>query len=241
MNFSLKIFLFSIFALAQSASAQNEIVRLTRIEKNADQFVAAQLLTDIYQRSGLTALVQAVPPFRATQMLLQGQTDGEVARIASYSLHHPDLIMVTPAYFYLSTVVYARGPLAIQTAQDLKDYKIGIIRGIKRSEDLVKGMPNVERVSNFKTLFLMLEAGRFDVVLETEMSGSYMIKNFDLKKVQPVAVLQKHLVYHILAANMKSVAPRISATIMELEKTGELEKLKQKYEQAFLQGGIDPY
>jgi polar amino acid transport system substrate-binding protein len=240
MNLSIKIFLLGIFGLVQGAAAQNENVRLTRIEKNADQYVAAQLLTDIYQRSGLTATIQSVPPRRATQMVLQGLADGEVARISSYGHQYPDLLMVAPAYYYLSTVAYAREPIAIHSKNDLRGYKIGIIRGIKRSEELVKDMPNVERVSDFKSLFLMLEAGRFDVALETELSGSYMIKNFNLKKIQQVAILQKHQVYHILAPHMKRLVPKISAMILALEKTGELEKLKQQYEQEFLHRGIDP-
>ncbi|MDO8650636.1 MAG: transporter substrate-binding domain-containing protein [Undibacterium sp.] len=233
-------FLFCLSLFSASSYAQNDTIHLTRIEKNPDQFVAAQLLSDIYQRSGLQASISAVPPLRANQMVQGGQSDGEVARIEAYGEKNQNLVMVTPAYFYLTTVAYSNQPISINSIEDLRKYKVGIIRGIVRSEDLTKNMVNVEKVVDFKSLFLMLEAGRFDVALETELSGSYMIKKFSLHHIKRVGTLEKHEVFNFLTQEKTLLAPKISATINALKKSGELETLKKKYEQDFLRGNIDP-
>jgi len=217
----------------------NSPVQLTRIEKNPDQYIASRILTDIYQRAGIPMAIKAVPSLRATQMLSEGKSDGEVARIASYVQLNPKFQLVTPAYYAINSAAFSIKPVRIKSISDLKPYKIGIIKGIQRSEELVKNLNHVERVSDFKALFLMLKSGRFDVIIDSELSSRYMAKKYGVTDIHLIGILARHDVHHILSPANKELATKISAEIETLKKSGELDKLYEKYEDEIMNSEPD--
>jgi polar amino acid transport system substrate-binding protein len=158
-------------ALASPLAAQE--LRLARNELAAEQSIAAQILRDIYARAGLGLEVVAMPGKRARVAALDGQVDGEVARVLSYAESNPKLVRVEPGYYRLVSTVFARSGSTIRIAQrqDLHQYRVGIVRGIAHAEAAVAGMPDVVAVGTYEQMYRMLAADRIDVAIDTSTNG----------------------------------------------------------------------
>jgi polar amino acid transport system substrate-binding protein len=234
--------LLAFSAMLAYGSVQAIELKLARNENLVEQYVAAKLLIDIYRRAGLTATIIALPPARATKTALSGEVDGEVARIASYSPKHTGLVMVEPAYYQLQTTAFVRinNPLVFRTPEDLKRYRVAIIRGVAHSADATQGHPDVQVVSAAPSLFKMLDAGRVDVALDTKINGAYLQRKLELGTIQSGGDIATQPLYHVLGPNKAVLAPQISKAISELKKSGELERLARHYEEEFLRSGLDP-
>jgi polar amino acid transport system substrate-binding protein len=230
-----------LFTLCLSVTiAHAEQLNLASNEKLVEQVIAARLLTDIYQRSNLIAKITPLPPARANLSTLNGTSDGEVARIDAYAGKNSSLIKVSPAYYFLSTVAFSKAPISIRSKDDLKKYKIGVIRGVAHSDAITEGLDNIDYANDSRSLFLMLKAGRFEVAIDTGANGNYLIKEMKLEDVHAVGELARLELFHILSPNKKHLVAPISKTISQLKNSGELDALTKKYEQDFLQSGVAP-
>jgi ABC-type amino acid transport substrate-binding protein len=240
MNKSIPVFTFIFCSLASGVSALAETLHLARNEKLVEQSIAATLLRDISERSHLTLKITPLPPTRANRSALNNEVDGEVARIDAYALKNPTLTKVSPAYYYLSTVAFAKTPIVIQSKEDLSKYRVGAIRGVAHSIAVTEGLKNVEFANDARSLFLMLQAGRFDIAIDTGRNGSYLINKMALSEIQAVGELARQELFAILSPTKKHLAPQLSSTISKLKASGELANLTKKYEQEFLQSGAEP-
>lgn len=222
--------------------AVGQEVQLARNEKAAEQAVAALILTEVYQKAGLTPVIQPLPGVRATAMALAGEVDGEVARIASYATNNPTLIRVEPGYYFLASTVFAKdgSKVVVHGRDDLKKYRVGVVRGIAHAKAATEGVAAVEEVATYQQMYQMLDAGRIDVAVDTDINGAYMTRKMALTDVKPVAQLARLELFHILTPKSRALAPRIAAVLKSFKERGELEKMAFKYEQAFLKSGVEP-
>jgi ABC-type amino acid transport substrate-binding protein len=231
---------FCVSAIAVSTTsiaASAEQLKLASNENLAEQVIAARLLTDIYRRSHLEANIIPLPPTRANMSALNGATDGEVARIDAYAIKNPGLIQIRPSYYFLTTVAFSKAPITVRSKDDLKKYKIGVIRGVAHSNKATEGMSNIVYANDARSLFLMLKAGRFDIAIDTGTNGNYLIKKMNLEDIHAVGELARLELFHILSPNKKHLVAPISTTIRQLKSSGELDLLIKRYEQEFLQSG----
>lgn len=217
-------------------------VQLARNEEAAEQAVAALILAEVYQKAGLTPVIQPLPGARANAMALAGDVDGEVARIAAYATTYPTLIRVEPSYYFLTSTAFAKvgGNVVVRTKDDLKKYRVGVVRGIAHAKTAIEGVLAVEEVATYQQMYQMLDAGRIDVAVDTGINGVYLTHKMGLTDVKQVADLARLELYNILAPQSRALAPRIAAVLKSLKQRGELGKLVQKHERAFLKSGVEP-
>ena len=225
---------------SQHAAAQTEELRLARFPKSPNQFVASQIITEVYRQAGLTAKVVPMPPPRSAVEALGGQIDGEVSRLRTHVESNPGLVLVTPSFDYFTMRAFSKLSVAIRSADDLKNYRVGIIRGVQASMDLTREMDNVQAATNSESLMLMLAAGRFDVAIDVDINGEFQIKKHGLKDVHPVGDLLQAEVFNILAPGRANLEGRISASITRMKKSGELAKLKKRFNREFVEKGLEP-
>ena len=240
MNKSTSILAVVFCLITAGVSAQAETLHLARNEKLVEQSIAASLLRDICNRSDLGLKITPLPPARANRSALNNEVDGEVARIDAYALKNPTLTKVSPAFYYLSTVAFAKAPIKIQNEEDLAKYRVGAIRGVAHSLAVTEGLKNVEFANDARSLFLMLQAGRFDVAIDTGRNGSYLIQKMGLNDIHAVGELARQELFTMMAQTKRHLAPKLSATISKLKASGELTTLTKKYEQEFIQSGAEP-
>ncbi len=213
-----------------------QTLQLVSNESAAEQAVAALLLTDIYRRAGLTAAIQPLPASRANMLVLNGSKDGEVARVEAYAQRNPALTKVEPSYYYLTTVAYARSArgLKVTKLDDLRTLRVGIVQGIAHAEAASRDLPNVQMANSYESLYAMLRAGRFDVLLDTGANGSHTLRKMGITDVQPVGEVARHELFHMLSPAHSDLAPRISRVIRTLKDSGQLVELQRRYEKEFL-------
>lgn len=231
-----------VFAVAFAFAVCAEEVHLARNEKAAEQSVAALILTEVYQKIGITPIIQPLPGARANIMTLAGDKDGEVARIATYAVNNPSLIKVEPGYYYLVSTAFAKSDknIVIKSRDDLKQYRVGIVRGIAHAKVASEGVAAVEEVGTYQQMFQMLDAGRIDVAIDAGINGAYMIKKLGLSGVKPVGELARLELFHMLAPKSSLLAPKIAASLKALKSSGDLDRLVAKHERAFLTSGAEP-
>jgi len=216
--------------LAPVAFAEN--VNLGSNENSASQVVAAKLLTEIYKKAGLTLNVTPMPGARANAMALAGQKDGEVARVPAYFVKNTTLIKVEPAYYYLSSAAFAKSErgVTITSKDDLKKYKVGIVRGVAHAESATEGLAGLQVANSADQMYQMLDAGRIDVAIDEGINGPITLKRLGLKGIAQVGEIARLDLSHVLVPAKKDMAPKISAAIKALKDSGELAKQTKRYE-----------
>lgn len=221
-----------LFLLLSPAVTAAETLQLARNENAVAQTVAASLLLDIYRKAGLTATIHPLPATRATVVTLAGEKDGEVARIPAYFTRNPTLIKVEPAYYYLTTGVFAKvgSNVSVTSKADLVKYRVGILRGVAHAEAATEGLADLQVTGSYKQLYQMLEAGRIDVAIDEGINGPSTLKSLGIKDIVQVAEIARLDLHHVLIPARKELAPKISSAIKEMKKSGELKRLTKEYE-----------
>lgn len=229
--------LVSILATAIAVTASSAVlaqeVNLARNENAIGQAVAAKLLADIYKKAGLTANITPFPGARANALALSGEKDGEVARIPAYFVKNPTLVKVEPGYYYLTTGAFAKTDkhITITSKDDLKKYKVGIVRGIAHAEAATEGLAGLQVTSSYDQLYQMLDAGRIDVAIDEGINGPVTLKGLGLTGITQVGEIARLDLFNVLTPAKKDLAPKISAAIKALKDSGELAKLTKRYEE----------
>jgi polar amino acid transport system substrate-binding protein len=220
----------SLLAMCTVVSAQE--LNLVRNESAVVQTIAARLLKDIYKHAGMTVNITPLPGARTTAVVLAGEKDGEVARIPAYFIKNPSLVKVDPAYYYLTTGVFAKSSrgITVTSKEDLKKYKVGIVRGIAHAEAATEGLVGLQVTATYEQLYKMLEAGRIDVAIDEGINGPAIVRELGLKGISQVGEIARLDLHHVLVASKKDLVPRISTAITALKSSGELARLTKRYE-----------
>lgn len=223
----------------EPAAAQAEELRLSRFPKSANQLIASQILQEVYRRCGLAAWIEPLPPSRAPIEALAGRLDGEVSRLRRHQDDYPALVRVTPAFDYFVMTAFSKRRIAVASREDLRRYRVGAIRGVQVVNDLVAGLEGVERAANSESLFMMLAADRFDIAVDVDINGAVQIHRLRQSGIQPVGVLLQAEVFHYLAPHRAYLQARLSEVISDMRRSGELERLKRRFSQQFIELGLE--
>ncbi|CAN7695720.1 transporter substrate-binding domain-containing protein [Pseudoduganella sp. LjRoot289] len=221
-----------------SAAAAEEVT-MGRNQGLADQWVAAKLITDIGNKAGVTVKVKPLPAARASEMNLSGEIDGEIARIDAYAAKNPSLVQSKPLYYYLNSTAFGKSDKAVASIADLKKYKVGIIRGVAHAMTVTAGL-KVTEVNNPEQLFTMLEEGKIDVAVSSEIDGNYRLKKMKLGDIKVLTTLAKFEQGAIFNPAKKQNAEKLAKATAAMKQSGELDKLTAQYEKEFLNNNIEP-
>lgn len=132
-----------LFALCSAACAQLPL-RFARIENIPDQFVGGEILKIVYGRLNIPIELVDMPAKRALLDSINGRPDGEVHRNIHVQEQYPTLIMLRPAINYIEPSVFSKNiRFAVQGWDSIRDYNIGIVRGVGTSEDGTRDMKRV--------------------------------------------------------------------------------------------------
>ncbi|WP_163833845.1 ABC transporter substrate-binding protein [Spartinivicinus ruber] len=168
------------------ASAQLTIVTLA--DKDLTHVrVMEKTLAEAYKLLSIPIELKVMPNKRSLVASNSGRVDGEAGRIAGMEKEYPNLIMVPEFLYSLPVFVYSKNErFTIEGWENLRPYRIGVLRGAKYAEIGSKGMDTL-KVSYGIQLFKALEAGRIDVAVLHE-SG-----NLALSGVKGIRILQPPL------------------------------------------------
>jgi ABC-type amino acid transport substrate-binding protein len=227
-----RILLVGIAMLATGTPAHAQsVIRLARIADIPDQFVGGELLRAVYERLNISLEFADVPGKRALALSSSGELDGEVHRIADLAQTYPTLLQISPAINYIEPSVFTTTlRFDVRGWDSIRDYSIGIVRGVGSSEAGTSGMSRVTAATSLENMIQMLDAGRFEVMVTDLFSGRAALAKLKLQsRITPLSPpLQRVYIYHYLHERHRDLAKRVGAVIKEMDASGELARLREQ-------------
>ncbi|MDH2354879.1 transporter substrate-binding domain-containing protein [Bradyrhizobium sp. SSUT112] len=216
--------------LAAGPSQARELIRLARIAGIPDQYVGGEMLRAVYARLNIKLEFEDVPGKRALALSSAGAVDGEIQRIGTLSRDYPTLVQVTPAINYIEPAVFST-KLRFDVAgwNSIRDYSIGIVRGVGSSEDGTRSMARVTATTSLDNMVRMLDADRFDVMVTDLFSGLVAVRKLNLQDriVALSPPLERVHIYHYLHERHRDLVPKVGKMIAQMEASGELATLRE--------------
>ena len=216
--------------LAADPSQAQELIRLARIAGIPDQYVGGEMLRAVYARLNIKLEFEDVPGKRALALSSAGEVDGEIQRIGTLSRDYPTLVQVTPAINYIEPAVFST-KLRFDVAgwNSIRDYSIGIVRGVGSSEGGTRGMARVTATTSLDNMVRMLDADRFDVMVTDLFSGQVAVRKLNLQDriVALSPPLERIHIYHYLHERHRDLVPKVGKVIAQMEASGELATLRE--------------
>jgi polar amino acid transport system substrate-binding protein len=218
----------SLFAAGPSQA--QELIRLARIAGIPDQYVGGEMLRAVYARLNIKLEFEDVPGKRALALSSAGEVDGEIQRIGTLSRDYPTLVEVTPAINYIEPAVFStKLRFDVVGWSSIKDYSIGIVRGVGSSEAGTRGMARVTATTSLDNMVRMLDADRFDVMVTDLFSGLVAVRKLNLQDriVALSPPLERIHIYHYLHERHRDLVPKVGEVIAQMEASGELARLRE--------------
>lgn len=219
------------FFVAVSFVTYAQPLRFARIENIPDQFVGGEILKAVYRRLNVPIELVDLPAKRALLDSSTGQLDGEVHRNINVSYQYPTLLRVEPAINYIEPSVFVQNlRLDVKGWDSIREYRVGIVRGVGTSEDGTRGMQNVLAVTTLDQLMQALAAGRIDVAVSDAFSGLVVVREAGLQ--DRISLLKPRMqrtdIYHYLHEKHRELVPKVEHVLREMEARGELESLRSR-------------
>jgi ABC-type amino acid transport substrate-binding protein len=225
------VLLVILFVYSCPTAYSQEPLRFARITNTPDQMIGAEILKLAYKRLGIPIIIVEMPGKRALVESSEGRIDGEVHRISRIGKDYPTLIRVpTPINYIEPTAFSKKLKFTIGGCADLKEHRIGIVRGVKHAEDCTQGMKNVHIVNNSRLLMQILHKNRVDIVITARINGLLQIKKLNLDSINALyPPLSRKPVYHYLHKKHEALVPQINRIFKEMQEDGTLERLRERF------------
>lgn len=176
-----------------------------------------------------------LPSKQALDISNTGISDGEICRIAPLPQVYPNLIMVPVAIFQLQVHAYTLDKdIKFSHFSELQGYRIGGLGGVVLLEREFANM-DFYTTRSIKSTFDELLEGKFDIAIAAKLSGLYHLAEQDRHHIQrhdPPLLIEP--LYHYLHKNHQHLVPAITSRLKAMYQGGEIQKIRQAYEQALL-------
>ncbi len=192
--------------------------------QNIGKFVFQKLCLE----QQLNCDVEMLPAPRAERSMVASQAVGEVMRVWSYGEEHPTFIRVPTSYYSVKTAVYVRtgSDINVQTSADLKGLTIGVLEGVKHSQNLAIEAKSVIKASTPQQLVNLLTRKRVDAIVSSYVDGKATITAMRADNfVELSAVTDTHPLYIYIHHSHAELAPIIDNTINKLMASGEMNNI----------------
>jgi polar amino acid transport system substrate-binding protein len=212
-----------ILGFSQVAAAREIVV--STFKKSSHIVVAVEtIMTEAYKRLGYDITVIKIPANRSLFMANSGEVDGELFRVNHIDKVYPDLIKVPVNLYSIEMVAFTKNQFfTVDGWKSLAPYRVGYRRGIKVSElNLAKGFETVSALT-YKPVFMMLAAGRCDVVVASRTYGMDIVQELELKNISILEPpLTKTGLYHYVHVKNKDLVGPLTTVLGQMGKEGLL-------------------
>ena len=195
------------------------------------------IYAEAFRRLGVPMEVQIIPLQRLTQMLLQGEIDGDVGRLHSHGQTYPDLLRVEEPMYDAVFGLYTIDPaLEIRHVEDLaaRPLRAAHVRGVAVCERLLKpyiAPENLSALAIDEQGMEMLALGRTDLFCSanhtmTDLSSRERYRGLPPPRlVWPLSDGTMPL-YAYLNRRHAALAPRLAAVLRAMRNEGVIERLR---------------
>jgi len=194
-------------------------------------------MTEAYKRLNMKLEIKTMPGERALAASNGGDVDGELYRKKDISVAYPNLVVIPVAIISVDEMAYVKNAKAAKISDwaSLGPYNVGYRKGIKLIEDNIVAGTKTTPVATLEQLFKMLEEGRIDVAIETNISGLETIGKLGLSDIVMLdAPIAKSPLYHCLNVKNQKLAEPLTAVLRKMEKDGTILDIQKKAMQELL-------
>ena len=222
---------FILIFLPDPAWADSSIhIVISAIENEQTHARAKEVLLEAYRRIGVQAQFMDLPAQRALIWADEGITEGDAARIKGVENNYPNLIRVpTPVTTFQGIAFTKDVNDEIKNWNELKKYRIGIIRGIKYAEIGTKGMDPI-LAKDMTHLFTLLDNGRIQIAVAVKAAGELEIeKNFKGRGIHFIgSPLHSAPLFHLLNKKRRELLAPLNQVLLEMMEKGRIEAIRKK-------------
>ncbi|MGB1236704.1 MAG: substrate-binding periplasmic protein [Pseudomonadales bacterium] len=225
----IRIVMLALFFVHSPVQASSELV-FAQIVNTPDQRVGAQIIEAAYAKLGYTVRTVEMPGKRALKESSSGRLDGEVHRIFEIADEYTSLVRVPTPLNYIESAVFTRDQdFTVTDCQALDAYAVGIVGGVKHAEICVVGLRDVQVFGTSEKMMKLLNLGRIQLAITAKVNGQVLVSQMKLSGIKPLSpALRKMPVYHYLHRKHRDLVPQIDAVFQEMQRSGELEQLRQQ-------------
>ena len=218
-------------------------IRIATINDQIPRIIVSQsIMSQIYQRLGHTMTIVNFPAKRSLVEVNNGSVNGELARSSMIEADNPSLIRIP---YVIGTVklvaVHAKNTPQISQIAQLKNQRIGVMRGLVATEKMTEQLPR-EMYNDLTALFKGLINDRVDVILFTKLGAEHFLRKYQLEdklviSAQPLLEIQ---LYHYLHQRSNGIAQALTTEMKKMHTAGELHDLIKAEEQRLIGTLVDP-
>ncbi len=211
-----------------AVQAQAQDYKFVSIEGLIEQEVGREIIPVIYEKLGLSVEITPLAGKRAEQEATTGRKDGEIMRIFSYGQNNPTTLRVPTPYYKLETMAFVKkdSGIKITSKDDLRQYKVAKVSGVKHTDNLSKGLSGVKDAKSTASMMKMLNAGRVDVALTNTVDGLLVLKEIGVTSITPMDKPLAELdLYHYLHESHADMVAKVDAAIQEMVASGEMKSV----------------
>ena len=196
-----------------------------------DHILIRRIIEKAYKELNIKTEFVELPGKRALIESSSGHLDGELSRIYDVGLEYPTLVRVPTPMFWFAPVAYSHlEKLDLKGVDALKKYRVGIMLGMYYTEQAANEFGQVTLVDDLQRLYQILESGRIDIILDSDINGKYYMKKKGYKNVQAVTPqLSRINAYHYVHEKHKDLVPKLDKIFATMKKSGELDKMRRDF------------
>jgi len=224
------IFGISAFFMFATGTLRADSYSFAVAENTIDTIVSEVIIKKAYKMLGHKINIVRLPPKRALKEASSGTLDGDVQRIYSVAHTYPTLIRIEPSINYIlgTGFVLKNTDINVSSWDDLKNYRVGIILGIRFAETNVP-QENAFLYYSYKKLTEALKEGKIDIGIYPQSNGIYQTLLLKDKNIIPLAnPLAKFELYHYIHKKNMHLATDLGAIFKQFEKNKILPKIRQR-------------
>lgn len=198
---------------------------LVSIEGLYEQQVGQLILPVIYKKLGLDITITAMPGKRAMLEAVSGRKDGEIMRIWSYGIEHPETVRVPTPYYQLETVAFYKDGADVDVAstKDLANYSVLKVRGVKHTNNITDGLTSVYDYDDTESMLRALNTSRNSIALTHSADGLFSISKHKLEGIQLInPPLATFPLYHYVHRKNSHLIEGLDKAINAMKDSGEL-------------------
>lgn len=189
----------------------------------------------IFKHAGYDVEVKALPAKRAQHYSNTGFLDGEVLRVYEFGEVNDSLIRVPTPIYSVKTTAYTlkyRG-LHLSSVEDMKNYRIGFLRGVLNINEIVEGFDKIERLTNEEKLLKFLDSGRTDIIIAGGLGTQSLIIKNGYSDIIPSLVISENPLYIYLHKKHERYITIIDEIIKEFISNVEMNHYRNSFEKKY--------
>lgn len=229
------IMLFSTALMAQNFKLVTEEYPPFEYKENGKAMgMDIEILDAVKAKAGINFTIEFLPWNRALDQVQKGSADGIFSMLKNAEreafLHFPAQPLYTSR-----TVLFAHESFAgdIKTIDDLKGQTVGVVLGNSYGKAFDSATHfTKDGAADQETMMKKFISGRSKLIITSEEVGQYLLKKLGGKgRVLSLEVSKEQYYVGISksSANGKTLFEKMSQAFADLEKSGELDKIRSKY------------